>query len=104
MTKQQQEQLEAEQRLAEQQEKERIERERIERENLEKSFDMVGALREIGGKIIEFPESQSQYYEWLIPVCYRGSGASSNNTTFISVSTTTTQKKLILDQTVVDFG
>lgn len=75
----------------------------MERELLEKNFDGEKALQELGGKLTEF--LTSQHYEWTIPVYYRTVGSSATaDVAYLNISTTTIQKKLLLDKEVVDFG
>lgn len=70
---------------------------------------MEGELAKLGGKLKEFhedTEKHSQHYTWLIPFYFKFVDSPHTNkyVTYLEINTTSVQKSLVLDQTVIDFG
>jgi len=71
---------------------------------LEKNFNMDAELTALGGKFIDF--GNTQHYKWLLPIYFKQKDYpdASVEVNFIEITTTSTSKTLLIDQQEIDFG
>ena len=65
---------------------------------------MEKELGKLGGNLIQF--DGTQHYKWLLPVYFKNKDYpdGSSEVNFLEVTTTSSKKVLIADQSVIDFG
>ena len=78
---------------------------------LEDQFDRDGALKAMGGQVLDFDikdeNARTQHYNWLLPVYFRSTESGEQaevKTLFLEVRTTTVKRTLIPNTELLEFG